>query len=235
MHFIITNAMHSGKMRAKTKTTEHIYERLFRKYGNLGWWPAETPEEVVIGAILTQNTSWTNVEKSIKILKDHDLITLSNLASAKLETIKDCIKSSGFFNQKAVRLKNVSESIISQYRSLDGMKKASDTEISSYLLSIKGIGEETMESIMLYALSRNMFVMDKYTYRIFQRIGFPASVSRKYLREKISDDLGGDIEKMKNYHAMLVYLGKDHCKTKPLCNGCPLTEICDFYAESIVP
>lgn len=217
------------------KSTDIIYSLLYGKYGDLGWWPAETPDEVVIGAILTQNTSWNNVEKCIENLKRHALITLETLKSASINNIRELIRSSGFFNQKAERLKRIAMAIVDTYGSLEGMQSHTDHELAHFLGSLNGVGSETMESIMLYALSRPFFVMDKYTYRIFSRIGFPVASSREEIRERIAQDLCYNIERMKNYHAMLVYLGKDHCRTKPICDGCPLSEICDYYAASMVP
>ncbi len=205
-----------------------VYERLFEEYGDLKWWPAEGPDEIVIGAILTQNTSWRNVEKSLKTLRENDLVEIRKLASAPLGLIVNCVRSSGFYNQKASSLRELSIAIIEEYGSLSGLSERGKEEATSFLMKQKGIGPETMESIMLYALGIPVPVIDAYTTRILGRVGGAFGESRAGMSVSIENALGRDIFMLKNYHAMLVELGKDFCRKKPSCAGCPLNGMCDY-------
>jgi len=218
---------------ADSEKIRTVYSLLLNRYGDLGWWPAETQDEVVIGSILTQNTSWSNVEKCIKNLKKENICNLSALSSLSPEELAPIIRSSGFYNQKAKRLVDISRLITERYSSLEKMSELPVDELELFLKDIKGVGRETLDSILSYALQKPVFVVDKYTVRIFSRIGIklhpPLIDSMKVL---ISENLGNDGDMLRNLHAMLVYLGKDHCRTKPLCGECPVKSVCHYYVTA---
>lgn len=213
-----------------------FYQILFDELGDLKWWPADSLDEVVIGAILTQNTSWTNVERSLSVLRSNGRLSLKGISLTDTEDLSKLIRSSGFHNQKAERLRNLSSRILEVYGSLEKMGGAGESELRDFLKNMKGVGQETMDSILLYALKKPVFVMDKYTERIFSRIGIiESNETPESMRKKAPAILGLDVEKLKNFHAMLVQLAKHHCRKKPLCEGCPMTKECKYYREVILP
>ena len=213
-----------------------LYSMLFDKMGDLGWWPADTSDEVVIGTILTQNTSWKNVEKALSELRKAGLLSLDGISRVKEEELSALIRSSGFHNQKAQRLSNLSGMILSEFGDLESMASRSTPEIVNFLSPIKGIGQETLDSIMLYALGKPVFIMANYTERIFSRLGILGKNDAAIdLKNKVPAGLNYDIGKLKNFHGMLVELAKQHCRKKPVCNGCPLSDSCRHYKEIMLP
>ncbi|WP_010917531.1 endonuclease III domain-containing protein [Thermoplasma volcanium] len=195
----------------------NIYEELFRYYGDLGWWPAETKDEIVIGAILTQNTSWKNVEKAIANLKSHGITKLEDVCKIEKNEIAKLIRSSGFYNQKAERLKAVSCLIVGEFNGIDRIKDID--AFAERLKSIKGIGQETLNSILLYALDAPVFVIDKYTVRFLERYSSFDEVDS--IKKSVEEQLA-DVKLMQNFHAMIVQLSKDFCRKEPICMKCPL-------------
>ena len=206
-----------------------LNEALYSHYGELGWWPAESPDEVLIGAILTQNTSWSNVEKSIRELKKNGLISIKKIAETSWEALASIIRSSGFYNQKARRLVSICSAIEGKYGGLMEMSKKPVQEISIFLLSLNGIGEETRDSILNYALDYPVFVVDRYTFRILKRTGIMNGGVVDDVKNMVKDSIGDDLPALKNLHAMIVYLGKDFCRTKPDCKNCPLNKECEYW------
>lgn len=206
-----------------------LNEALYSHYGELGWWPAESPDEVLIGAILTQNTSWSNVEKSIRELKKNGLISIKKIAETSWEALASIIRSSGFYNQKARRLVSICSAIVGKYGGLMEMSKKPVQEISIFLLSLNGIGEETRDSILNYALDYPVFVVDRYTFRILNRTGIMNGGVVDDVKKMVKDSIGDDLPALKNLHAMIVYLGKDFCRTKPDCKNCPLNKECEYW------
>ncbi len=194
--------------------------------GHQNWWPAETPFEVCVGAILTQNTNWSNVERAIKNLKQAGLLSPEGIAAAEDERLFGLIKPAGFYKQKAKRLKAFSKWLLEQ-GGLDALKDTPTETLREMLLSIKGVGHETADSILLYALDRPVFVVDAYTYRIFLRHNLIyEEITYNELQELFMRNLPEDVELFKEYHALLVEVGKRFCKKKkPLCGGCPLEGI----------
>lgn len=207
---------------------EEFYDLLFSEYGDAGWWPGETEDEIIIGAVLTQNTSWKNVEISIAKLKREGLLSLRDISVAEIWRIRELVKSSGFFNQKSERIKALANSILQEYGGVAGMKKQGVDDLTRFLSPLKGIGQETMDCILLYALDKPVFVVDKYTFRIFGRIGISDADTLKKIKEIVDRGLGEDLFRKKNLHGMIVYLAKDYCRSKPLCERCPLVKRCDF-------
>ena len=195
-----------------------------KHYGPLHWWPGETPFEVMVGAILTQNTAWTNVEKAIQNLKQHDLLDpkkLFRLPPAKLARL---IKPAGYFNVKTKRLKNFLKFLLEECGGdLLKLKRQPLAVLREKLLAVNGIGPETADSMLLYALDKPVFVIDTYTKRILSRHHL-AKKEANYmdLQAFFMSHLKPDTAHYNEYHAQLVNIGKDFCRTKPRCEVCPL-------------
>ncbi len=205
-----------------------IYQILLMKYGDTKWWPAGTRDEIVIGTILTQNTSWSNVEKSINELKNIDACSLKAIASMSTDELSKAIRSSGFYNQKAKRLGDLARGIVYEHGGLDGMDILDDDKLSDFFGSMNGVGQETLDSILLYVFERPHFVVDKYTLRILQRIGIYENPTIDQVKKGVKGNLGDDVPTLKNFHGALVYLAKDYCRTAPLCQKCPMVKICEY-------
>ena len=206
-----------------------IHAILLDHYGNVGWWPGDTDDEILVGSILTQNTSWSNVEKSIRKLKEADLLSVNAIASSSPAVLAPLIRSSGYYNQKAERLVGICRAIVKRYGSLAAMREIPINEVSDFLISLNGIGEETRDSIMNYALDLPVFVVDKYTLRIFGRTGISDVNKASQLRDLVYREIGRDTGILKNFHGMLVFLGKDYCRTKPICIDCPVRLRCEYF------
>jgi endonuclease III related protein len=210
------------------RTLTGIYRRLYKAYGPQHWWPADEPFEVIVGAILTQSAAWTNVEKAILNLKKAKALSpaaLRRLPEAELAVL---VHPSGYYNAKARKLKAFATWFGEEYG--DSLKKlfTPDTvEIRNRLLSVYGIGEETADSILLYAGNKPIFVIDAYTRRISSRLGLAARCKeyRDYQR-LFMDCLPPDVNIHNEYHALLVRLGKEACRKRPVCNVCCLKSIC---------
>ncbi|MFC2006862.1 endonuclease III domain-containing protein [Chloroflexota bacterium] len=215
---------------------EEIYVLLRNEFGYRNWWPADTREEVIIGAILTQNVSWRNVKKAIANLKASNLLSLDAIHNEDPHNITPLIKSTRFYNQKVQKLKNFTEFFFSKYRgSLCRLFENSLSDLRKELLSINGLGEETVDSILLYAGSKEIFVIDAYTKRIFSRIGI---INEKILYKECQDffmkNLDPDVKLYNDYHAQIVFLGHHLCRTiNPECHNCPLRQLCKFYGNNI--
>ena len=210
------------------KKIKNIYKKLFFSLGPQGWWPADEPFEVMVGAILTQNTNWKNVERAINNLKKKRLLNPLSLRHISQGRLARLIKPAGYFNIKANRLKNFLDFLFNFYKGKVKDMLGVDTPIlRRQLLNIKGIGPETADSILLYALGKPIFVVDAYTKRIFVRLGM--------IKEKDSYDevqnffmkrLKKNTKLFNEYHALLVRLGKEFCiKKTPRCHLCPLKEL----------
>ena len=204
-----------------------IYKRLLSSLGHQAWWPAETPFEVIIGAILTQNTNWRNVEKAILNLKDSNLISPDSIANCPLATLSKNIKPAGYYNVKAKYLKEFSGRFLQDYGgSIKVLRDLDCMEIREWLLSLKGVGEETADSILLYALNKPVFVVDAYTRRIFLRHSLiDEAASYGNVQEIVEKDFPQDSKILGEFHALLVEVGKHFCKRKnPLCEKCPISD-----------
>jgi endonuclease-3 related protein len=201
-----------------------IYNTLYRAYGPMHWWPGETSFEVMVGAILTQNTSWKNVEKAIGRLKEKKRLTPKGIRELPKSSLASLIRSSGYFRIKAERLKVFVDFLFDEYDgSIKRMKRERLGGLRQKLLGVKGIGPETADSILLYGLEKPIFVVDAYTKRILSRHGI---VSEKASYEEVQtlfmDHLPHDEKRYNEYHALLVHLGKTLCKKIPRCDRCPL-------------
>ena len=204
-----------------------LYNSLYRKFGPRYWWPGNTRLEIIIGAILTQNTAWTNVEKAIRNLKKERVFAFKTLSAIPEKTLAELIKPSGYYNIKAGRIKNFLKFLNTRYKGSLGAMFGTDLyRLREELLSIKGIGRETADSILLYAGNKPIFVVDAYTKRIFSRHGF-ISKNAEYeeIQSLFMDNLRQDAGLFNEFHALIVELGKSMCRSKkPLCSKCPITE-----------
>lgn len=195
--------------------------RLGRQY----WWPAQTSFEVMIGAILTQNTAWTNVEKAIQNLNSRGLINPEEIYKFSRKGLGKLIRPSGYYNVKAERLKNFTAFLRAEFGfNIKKMKKGAIANLRPKLLHVNGIGPETADSILLYALDKPIFVVDAYTRRIMSEHGFAAWCGTyDNLQKLFMDYLPRDVKLFNEYHALLVNVGKNYCRPrKPLCDDCPL-------------
>jgi len=203
---------------------ETLYDRLYEAFGEQYWWPAETPLETAIGAILTQNTSWSNAEKAIQNLKKHSLLSARALHAVDPEGLAQLLRPVGYFNIKTKRLKNFIGLLMNEYRgSMKVMGREDLSVIRKNLLSVDGIGQETADAIMLYALQKPVFVIDAYTKRILYRHDIlnhdlPYEACQRLFHKSMRND----VQLFNEYHALLVRLAKDFCRTTPCCIGCPL-------------
>jgi len=214
----------------KERILNWIYERLFEAFGPRHWWPGETPFEIIIGAILTQNTAWTNVEKAINNLKKKDLLTPERLNRLSQNELAELIRPAGYYQVKANRLKEFIVFLFSHYGGdLNQMFRQDMWKLRTELLEVKGIGLETADSILLYAGQKPIFVVDAYTRRILIRHNLiDEKASYTQIQDLFMNNLPEDIQLYNEYHALIVQLGKEICKSKPDCNICPLKELKDI-------
>ena len=208
-----------------------IYQKLLKNFGKQHWWPAETRFEVIVGAILIQQPNWRSVERAIENLKSRELLNPHLLAVASLNQIDVLIRHLIFFRQKARRINNFSRYLVDKYGSLDKFFSKPTEEILEELLSLKGIGPETADSILLYAADRLIFPIDAYTIRLCKRLGVK-DLRYEHLRRFFENSLPKDLEVYKEFHALIDKLGKTYCKVKPSCDGCPLMDECDFSSNN---
>ncbi len=212
---------------------QEIYSTLFGSYGPQDWWPGETPFEVMIGAILTQQTSWKNVEIAIQNLKDRNLLDVVSLCEISNDELEKEIRKTGFYKQKSRAVKNLVHFLMEEYEgNLDEMCSENGQELRAKLLSVKGIGHETADSVLLYACNKPFFVVDAYTKRALRRLELIDTDNYEEIRNFFESSLPKDTKLYNEFHALWVELGKRHCKTKPLCEPCPLNDLCPYPRKS---
>lgn len=222
------------------QTLLSYYHAMRQRWGDLHWWPGDTPLEVAVGAVLTQNTAWTNVEKAMGQLKQAHLLpetTGLRRPSAAEQAIcarrmhamgpaglAPLIRPSGYFNIKAKRLWNLLDWLVTGYQGdLARLEAIPTAQLRQELLGVSGIGQETADSILLYALARPVFVIDAYTHRITKRHGLARrSADYAAIQQMFLSHLPADRALFNDYHAQLVMVGKDYCKPTPRCEQCPL-------------
>ncbi|MFH1854231.1 MAG: endonuclease III domain-containing protein [Candidatus Omnitrophota bacterium] len=206
----------------------NIYNLLFKRFGPRHWWPGNTKLEIIVGAILTQNTAWVNVEKAIFNLKKRKVLNVRRLLSISEDKLSELIRPAGYFNVKAGRLKNFLNFLRTSYGgSINKMFKTETERLRRELLSLNGIGPETADSILLYAGNRPVFVVDAYTKRVFLRHGFISSdATYDDLQSLFMKNLLPEEKLFNEFHALIVELGKNICRSKkPLCDKCPIRRI----------
>lgn len=207
------------------------YVMLLDRFGPQGWWPAESDFEMMVGAILTQNTAWSNVEKAITALRENSRLDPFEILAASDEELEHLIRPSGYYRQKADRLKRLSSMIVEDLEGdLDTLFERPVLAARDHLLSIKGIGPETADSILLYAGRRPVFVIDAYTLRIAGRLGITQTGSYAQAQRIFTRNVPVDVPLYQEYHALLVKLGKDYCRkdrNRCRCADCPLEAQCE--------
>ncbi len=221
------------------KSITELYRTLLRTYGKQNWWPAETPFEVCVGAILTQNTNWNNVEKAIENLKRENLLTPEKIISCPDEKLQKLIRPAGFFKQKSSYLKNLSKFIVEE-GGIENLKTQETGTLRKRLLNIKGVGKETADSILLYALDKPSFVVDTYTKRLFYRLRIvnKENVSYEELKSSVENTFPPEKENLeiyKEFHALIVRHAKERCRKTPICRSCPLEKKCLACATIMKP
>jgi len=201
------------------------YEALFQAHGEQHWWPGRAPFEVIVGALLVQNTNWVNAARAIANLRQANLLTPSAIESVPQAKLARLIRSSGYFRQKARKLKAFVNFLRKEHRgSLAAMFRAPTAKLREQLLAVHGVGPETADSILLYAGDHPVFVVDAYTRRILQRHGLATGKeSYEEIRELFEKSLPNDPQLFNEFHALIVHTGKDFCRARaPLCSQCAL-------------
>ncbi len=211
-----------------TATLIEVYKRLFEALGPQHWWPGESPFEVVVGAVLVQNTNWKNVERAIDNLRRSDLLDPHALNDVRPEELEELIRPAGYYRIKSRRLRSLLEFIVERYDgSLEQMFATHPATLRDELLGVHGVGPETADSILLYAGEMPVFVVDAYTHRVLSRhgwIGFDAGYHE--IQDHFQSSLPQDVALYNEFHALLVRVGNRYCrKTRPKCGECPLAEL----------
>jgi endonuclease-3 related protein len=220
--------MYRGTVPPTRAGLRRVYDRLLKRFGHAGWWPGETPFEVCIGAILTQNTSWTNVEKALGELRRRGLLSTSRLRALPVSRLARLIRSSGYYNVKARRVRAFLDFLQREYAGrVERMAEDEPGELRGKLLGVEGIGPETADSIVLYAAGHPIFVVDAYPRRVFARLGHvkgdePYDTVQRFFMERLPPNA----PLFNDFHAQIVRLGKDVCRPRPRCDGCPLEALC---------
>ena len=202
-----------------------IYQELLESLGPQHWWPAESRFEIMVGAVLTQNTAWRNVERALENLRQAELLTISALAEVDAEELSEYIRPAGYYRQKSKRLKNLVQYIVDSFDGcLDRMFATDLTTLREQLLSLHGIGPETADSILLYAGEKLSFVVDAYTARIGRRHNWlPEDADYHQIQEQFQAELPAEVAVYNEFHALIVQIGKNFCaKSQPDCEACPL-------------
>lgn len=228
-----------------TINPKNLYRVLQKEFGNLNWWPidknyhekndSDPRFEVIVGAILTQNTAWSNVEKALVNLKSRKMLNIQSISDLDIEKLQEMVRSSGFFKQKAERLKDLAFYLRNNYNcNLNYLFDRKFHIIRQELLSLNGIGPETADSILLYAGNKPVFVVDAYTRRICERLPLDTDISYDAIQNYFQTELAKSYSKKElnqvynDLHALIVMLAKKCCRKKPLCDNCPLEKYCMF-------
>ena len=201
-----------------------FYQTLLQAYGAQHWWPGDSAFEVMVGAVLTQNTNWANVEKAIDNLKRAKKLEPQAINRLDHDTLAELIRPAGYFNIKARRLKNLIAWFCERYGGdIKALRDGATDILREELLNINGIGRETADSILLYALDKLTFVVDTYTYRVLSRHGcIDIESDYEEIKDYCQSSLPGEVSVYNEFHALIVQVGKRHCKPRPQCAGCPL-------------
>ena len=232
-------------------TLREIYSRLYSFFGPQGWWPVYSDDgpgyhpddfsyprterqriEISFGAILTQQTAWKNVEKALNNLIKEGLIDLQKMTEISDEKLQNLIIPSGYYRQKAERLKSFSKFVLKNYGDMKSLFSIEIPELRKQLLSIRGIGKETADSIILYSAKKPIFVVDAYTFRAAERLGVIDRRDYESLQDMFHENIEPNVRIYNEYHALFVELGKKYCTKKPRCENCPLRGICTYNKKT---
>jgi endonuclease-3 related protein len=209
----------------KTNSYSEAYRLLYEHFGAQNWWPGDTPFEIMVGAILTQNTNWSNVKKAIDNIKTKNLLDYHSLSRLTVDEIAQMIRSAGYYNLKAQRLRNLFDMVSNLYDGeLDLFLGDELATARENLLAVKGVGPETADSILLYACGHPVFVVDMYTHRVFSRHNMvEEETDYQTMQQILTAHLPEDLQLFNEFHALIVRVAVTFCKkTKPLCEKCPL-------------
>ena len=215
-------------MRSIPAVLNEMYDCMAAYYGPTHWWPGDSEFEIAVGAVLTQNTAWTNVERAIANLKQANLLSARKILGCPDEKLHEILRPSGYFRVKTSRLRTFCEYLVTRYAgSVKRMAHRPLETLRPELLAVHGIGPETADDILLYACHKPVFVVDAYTRRLFERLGeLDGTESYGAVRGLFMESLPPDVEVYGEYHALVVRHGKEHCRSVPVCDGCPLASIC---------
>lgn len=205
-----------------------VFHSLLAAYGPQHWWPADSPFEVMVGAVLTQNTAWTNVERGLERLCSRVPLEAGAILSLPDKELADCLRPVGYFNVKSKRLQCFCRAFLDA-GGLDPLSLLETGKLRKWLLAVHGVGPETADDMLLYAFARPVFVVDAYTRRIFQRLGLlTGDEGYEAIRQGFETALGADVPLFNEYHALIVRHGKEICRTRPQCLECCLRELCPW-------
>ena len=211
-----------------------LFQSLLDEHGAQGWWPGDSLFEIMVGAVLTQNTAWTNVEKAIDNLRASGCLDPEAMLAVEPATLAAMIRPAGYFNVKGARLRNLCRAV-GEAGGLDPLRCWPTDRLRHFLLAVNGVGPETADDILLYGFERPVFVVDAYTRRLFSRLGL-ARGDEPYdeLRRGVEAALGPDAALYNAFHALIVVHGKLLCRPRPRCEGCALGDSC-LYADDSIP
>lgn len=223
-----SSATVDGGRTGASESLVQVFDLLLASYGPQHWWPGDTPFEVIVGAILTQNTAWQNVAQAIGNLKREGLLHANALLHAQPERVKALIAPAGYFNVKYERLMGLLRYLASYGLDVEELRRLPVAQVRDELLAVKGVGPETADSILLYALERPVFVVDAYTRRLLSRLGYSWMEKATYeeVQRFFMEALPRDMALYNEFHALIVVHCKDTCKKKPRCEGCCLLSLC---------
>jgi endonuclease-3 related protein len=228
----MTSGRRKNKKTEARATLRQVYRRLLAAHGRQHWWPGDSRFEIMVGAVLTQNTAWINVERAIANLKRARSLTPEAIVAAPPPRLARWLKPSGYFNVKAKRLKAMCRWLIGQ-GGVRALARLDTHDLRAALIAVYGIGPETADDIVLYAFERPVFVIDAYTRRIFRRLGhIRGDEGYETLRHLFENALGPDVKQFNEYHALIVAHGKDICCVKPRCAECCLARTCRAFRQN---
>ncbi|SDM61518.1 endonuclease III domain-containing protein [Acetanaerobacterium elongatum] len=213
-------------MAAHYEGLTELFDKLLAAYGKRHWWPAQTPFEMMVGAILTQNTAWSNVERALAGFGEN--LTPQYILTCDEANLAEIIRPSGYYNQKAVRLKTLARWYEGYGFDINRVRAKSGEALREELLALNGVGHETAYSMLLYAFDKPYFVVDAYTRRLFERLGLTVPKDYDEFRLAIEASIPQDLYLYNEFHALIVAHAKEHCKVKPCCDGCPITSRCTY-------
>ncbi len=219
------------------KALMRLYSLSRKRFGFLNWWPGDGPFEVIVGAVLTQQTSWNNVAKAIAALKSAGKMTLNSICSIKTEELEKLIRPSGYYRQKSKRLKALCLHIKRKHSTLEAFLSQEKGALREELLSISGIGKETADSIILYAAGKPIFVIDAYTKRILSKVfGMQEDMDYDSMQAMFQERIRPNARLYNDMHAQFVEIGKNYCrKSEPACRACPINKMCAYAKETAAP